>query len=824
MILKATRSRSFELPLFEKLFRIVKRPPLRVRRRKIGPAIRCAVEPDDAAGRYIGQIILGEAIGQIGEGGVVPEHQRGLVGIVELAHGAQHLLRVGVVERFVFLKAVVRQLELLFEMPSRGARAVGGAGQYVIDRNTETAQEFCHEGRVAFAAFVQRTVEIVERRIGPTGFGVTDKVKSTHGPKVSVFRHSADTATANDQTGRVTFVVPRISQTHTSFLRYVVYLHIPVEKTFTEDKHPDMQTALQIPIFTLAFLGAATLLAQPSAQFVSAGSAAGIDAVQRSYGVSAGDFDGDGWDDLYISRHFAPNLLYRNLRNGTYEEIGASMGVDYPGDTWMATWGDYDGDGDLDLYLGNRNETNVLYRNDGSTFTDISETSGANLHAYHTRAALAADVDLDGDLDLYCANLNHQNELYLNNGDGTFVENTYGSGAVDQKIAMGSVFFDYDNDGDQDLYLTHDADQANILYQNDGMGNFVNVAEAANADVAANGMGVDVGDINNDGWMDLYITNLSHNNLLLNLGPDANGVVRFQRIGASAGVQDLGMGWGTTFIDYDNDGYLDIYCVNDSNFAPNPNLLYRNNGDLTFSIVSENTPLTSMNGGYGTVATDANRDGRLDLVVCNAGTSEPNELFFNQEPELYNFIGFRFRSQVEGNTHYVGARVRITDNDGVKQIREITAGMGFASQNSTAVHFGLGTADAIQSLEIALPGQGFETVPGDFVVNAHYLIEDGDVVTVSTTEVVGERPATHVTVLQNPVYETLKLRVDGRRFGRMRVEIYNMEGRRFQRSTVELSGHPQEEVFVDIAALNAGAYTLVLQGDFGEWSGRIVVL
>ena len=580
--------------------------------------------------------------------------------------------------------------------------------------------------------------------------------------------------------------------------------------------------ARQLPLLGF-LLGTPLLLAQPTAQFVSAGAAAGIDAQQRSYGVSAGDFDGDGWDDLYISRHFAPNLLYRNLRNGTYEEVGASMGVDYPGDTWMATWGDYDGDGDLDLYLGNRNEPNVLYRNDGTVFTDITETSGTNLHAYHTRAALTADVDLDGDLDLYCANLNHQNELYLNNGDGTFVENTYPSGAVDQKIAMGSVFFDYDNDGDQDLYLTHDANQPNILYQNDGTGNFVNVAVEANADIAANGMGVDVGDINNDGWLDLYITNLYENNLLLNLGPDANGVVRFQRIGASAGVQDLGMGWGTTFIDYDNDGYLDIYCVNDSNFAPIPNVLYRNNGDLTFSIVSADTPLTSMRGGYGTVATDANADGRLDLVVCNAGLSEANELFFNQEPELHNFIGLRFRSQTQANTHYVGARVRLVDNDGVTHVHEITAGMGFASQNSTAVHFGLGTADAVQSVEIALPGQNFETVPGDFLVNAHYLIEDGETITVSTAAPAGETPTVHATILQNPVYETLKLRVDGRRFGRMRVEIYNPAGRMYQQSTVQLSGHEREEVFVDVAGLSSGAYTLVLRGEFGEWSGRIVV-
>ena len=547
----------------------------------------------------------------------------------------------------------------------------------------------------------------------------------------------------------------------------------------------------------------ATLVAAQTADFSDVAEQAGVAAMGRSYGISAGDFDNDGHEDLYISRHFGPNLLYRNLGNGTFQEIGEQRGVDYAGDTFMSIWADTDGDGDLDLYLGNRNEPNRLYRNDSGYFTDISQTAGIDHYDYHTRAVLTADLDADGDLDLYAANLNAQNELYLNDGSGNFTEYTIQSGALDEQIAMAAVFFDYDNDGLQDLYLVHDNNQPNMLYRNMGSTFFANVAPQAGADIAANGMGVDVADFNNDGWLDLYVTNLNENNLLLNLGPDENGTVRFQDITATAGVGDIGMGWGTTFLDYDNDGLLDIYCVNDSNFSPLPNILYRNNGDLTFSIVSTGTTLESLYGGYGTIANDFNGDGLLDLYLCNAGTNEANQLFLNQNISNNHYLKVRLRSTTEQNTHYIGARLRLTTNEGLVLTREINAGMGFVSQNSTTVHFGLGAATGIQSLEIYPSGSDGIAYLEGLDMDRTYTIEDLQNLTVPT-ESPQPSPASF-RIVQNPVGDYLQLECSDNLPIGTRLQIQNMAGRMLYTTTTDGS-HPR----VFLGDLLPGVYNVVL--------------
>ena len=145
---------------------------------------------------------------------------------------------------------------------------------------------------------------------------------------------------------------------------------------------------------------------------------------------------------------------------------------------------------------------------------------------------------------------------------------------------MGSIFFDYDNDGDQDLYLTHDANQTNKLYRNQGNGTFLNLAFMAGLNYQGNCMGVDVADINHDGHLDLYITDLYPSAMFMN-----NGDGTFDDISVSSGTNDSGMTWGCVFFDYDHDGHWDLYIVNDYLFAPLPNIMYHGNGDGTFTPV-----------------------------------------------------------------------------------------------------------------------------------------------------------------------------------------------------------------------------------------------
>lgn len=444
-----------------------------------------------------------------------------------------------------------------------------------------------------------------------------------------------------------------------------------------------------ISIFATLFLHL-TLSAQVNFPDISAQAGIAIDG--RNVGVAIGDYDNDGDEDIYLSRLYTANILYQNNGDNTFTDVAFLAGVAFQGNTYVSTWGDLDNDGDLDLYLGNINQPNKLYRNNGDgTFKDISFPAGIG-HSSKPRSVLFADVDRDGFLDIYLANLLEENVLYHNNGDLTFTDITETANVKDDRISMGAIFFDYDNDDDIDLYLTHDADQPNILYQNDGTGHFTDVSVAANADHESNGMGVDVADVNHDGFLDIYITNLSYNTLLLNQGDGT-----FTDVSQQSGATDTGMGWGTNFFDFNNDSYEDIYMVNDSRFTPAPNVLYENNGDLTFTEVSENQPIASMGASYGSAIADFDQDGRLDVFVANQG-DEGNQLFKNDCAVMGNYLKVKLTGTTS-NRSAIGSRVTLRVGTRIL-LDEVIAGSGYSSQNSLTLHFGLDTAEKVDEMTI----------------------------------------------------------------------------------------------------------------------------
>lgn len=448
------------------------------------------------------------------------------------------------------------------------------------------------------------------------------------------------------------------------------------------------------------------------AQFEDRTAVAGIGNTGQHRGISIIDFDQDGWEDLYFTRLDGANLLYRNEGNGTFTEIAAAAGIAYAGASGTAVWGDLDNDNWPDLVLANRREPSRIYRNNGDgTFTDITAGSGVVVNAQVMSVSLA-DVDSDGHLDLYFANLGEQNAFYLNNGDGTFADYTYASGALDEGIAMGTVFFDYDRDGDPDLYLTHDANQPNILYQNVGGGHFVDVSRASGLDLAAQGMGVDVADIDGDGWLDVYVTNLYENILFRNRGDGT-----FENIAARAGVTDRGMGWGTLFLDYDNDSRPDLYVANETNFGVAyqfyDNILYRNVDGSIFETVSDQNAVKSPFGGYGVAGADLDQNGQVDLVIANSG-QDGNQLLLNFQPNDHHWTTIRLRG-TRSNRSAIGARVQVESGDLVL-VDEVIAGSGFSGQNSLYLHFGLGDRNRIDRLTISWPGgeeEIFEDLPAD---------------------------------------------------------------------------------------------------------------
>jgi hypothetical protein len=520
--------------------------------------------------------------------------------------------------------------------------------------------------------------------------------------------------------------------------------------------------------FVIYLLFCGNLLSGQGIQYTDISSNANVDYVGLNVGMSFGDYDNDGDEDLYVVTG-EKNKLYQNQGNGTFTEVGLLAGVRDTSSSLCSTWGDVNNDGFLDLYVGNYNMANRLFLNNGDgTFSDITVSAGVG-NTNDPRSLMMVDYDNDGFLDLYVANLGKQNVLYKNNGDNTFSDVTVASGATDYGIAMGSVFFDYDNDGDQDLYLTHDNYNPCILYQNQGNGTFWDVSQASGTNLSAMAMGVDFGDFNNDGFFDLYITNLGLNFLLKN-----NGDGTFTDIAFDARVDDNGMGWGTYFLDVDNDGLQDLYMINNSNFIPKPNALYHNLGNDSFAIVSTNTDLESRYNGIGGASADIDNDGRIDIAISNIG-GIGNQLFQNTTVNNNNWIKIKTEGTVS-NRAGIGSRVEIFTN-GWHQMNEVASGRSYCSGNSLIMHFGVGTATNVDSVRVSWSSGQVDVYP-NMAVNKHYLATEGTSLTpiLLSNTTSPELARIEAKAFPNPFTHTTSLTFTLEKSEEVAIHVYNSMG------------------------------------------------
>jgi hypothetical protein len=445
----------------------------------------------------------------------------------------------------------------------------------------------------------------------------------------------------------------------------------------------------------LALILSTALTVSSQISFIDRTNFAGLGGTALNQGLALGDYDNDGREDLYVSAlNGGPNRLFRNMGNFIFQDVSAQAGVNYAGTSKVSSWGDIDNDGDPDLYVGNRDENDVLYINQGDgTFTEETAARGIYNPA-PTSAVLFSDINRDGWLDVYLGNMHQPNIMYLNDGTGHFTDHAESSGATDDAVAMGSVFFDFDLDGDEDLYLPHDAQVPYILYRNEGNVQFTNISSEANVNYAGFGMGAEVGDFNQDGYMDIYITNLYDNVLYQNMGDGT-----FESVGEAMHVNDYGMGWGSVFADFDNDRLQDIYVSNDFNFSPYENVLYRNTGN-DFEIVSEGDPCASPHAGYATVASDLNDDGLMDLLVANSGAPGV-QLFQNVSTANNHYIAIHLAG-VQSNNDAIGARIEVHTAAGI-QYDQVISSSGYAANNGRWIHFGLGNDEVVDLLKIYWP-------------------------------------------------------------------------------------------------------------------------
>jgi hypothetical protein len=421
-------------------------------------------------------------------------------------------------------------------------------------------------------------------------------------------------------------------------------------------------------------------------------------------GVSAVDFDEDGDDDLTISTGFGKEILfYINNGDGTFSLITPTP-IPVNEHNKMMVWGDIDNDGDKDLLVTGYQSRNYLFENDGNlNFTDITASAGIPIFDDWTYGASFCDYNNDGNIDFYICNRHnntYSNYMYRNNGDGTFTDVTRDIGVSDgTQLTFQSSFFDFDNDGHQDIYLANDRLFGNTMLHNKGDGTYEDVSNASGAGITIDAMNTGPGDINNDGYFDLYITNTpgaGGNKMLKN-----NGDGTFSDVSVSSGTDAFQFTWAGIWFDFDNDTDMDLYVCNMKNFPNSPNLLYENQfadtGVETFVQVGGATGLAGDTyRSHSAAFFDYNEDGKLDMAVPNNG-DDPIIIMENVDLNTNNWIKFTLEGTMS-NRDGIGTRIEIYTDNGQLQARYHMYSEAYLNQNFDKEHFGLGTATTVDSV------------------------------------------------------------------------------------------------------------------------------
>jgi hypothetical protein len=481
-----------------------------------------------------------------------------------------------------------------------------------------------------------------------------------------------------------------------------------------------------------------------------------------SGGVALFDYDNDGYLDIYFVNSLTVDLaakhqktksaLYHNNGDGTFTDVTDKAGVGDVGFGMGVAVGDYNNDGFDDLYVTCLGRNHLFKNNGNGTFTDVTNKAGVGDPRWSTGAAFL-DYDNDGKLDLFVSNyvdfdLDHLPEfgkgrtcqfkgvpvqcgprglpgagdsLYHNNGDGTFTDVSKKAGVSDPNgyYGLGVICSDFDEDGYVDIFVANDS-TPNFLYHNNGDGTFKEIGFTSGTAVNESGseqgcMGVTVGDYDHDGKLDLFITNFDdeYNVLYHNDGHNA-----FTDVSYAAKLAEVSLpyvGWGTKFFDYDNDGWLDLFAANGHAYPQRDHyrqreLLHHNNRDGTFSEVAAQMGASLMQErvGRGVAFGDIDNDGDIDIVVNDLDGSP--QLLRNDGGNSNNSVLIKTVG-VNSNRDGIGARVKIVSGD-LTQIDELRSGGSYISQNDLRLHFGLEKRTTIDLIEVRWPSGVIDKVTG----------------------------------------------------------------------------------------------------------------
>ncbi len=421
-------------------------------------------------------------------------------------------------------------------------------------------------------------------------------------------------------------------------------------------------------------------------------------------GVSFVDFDQDGLDDITLATGLGePLSFYKNAGNGF---IKIPSLVEHTDNAKQVLWIDFDNDGDNDLFVASHSAPNRLYENTGDLhLIDITESVGIHINDNRTYGAAFADYNRDGWLDLYfCERFDGQaglNQffLYQNNADGTFTEVSETTNTKDLgKVPFCASFLDYNNDKWPDIYIAHDRNRGNTMLQNLGNGTFQDVSEITQTVLDIEAMSVAVGDYNNDGWSDIYCTNIPDGSVLLqNQGFINEEPILYNDVATEANVGFYGFGWGANFFDADNDSDLDLYISGNLMGSDKiSSAFYSNQGNGSFDeFFFEGDTVLSYNNAIG----DFNNDGLSDIIVVNQNPFK-SQLWENKNL-AQNWLKISLQGRLS-NKNGIGSKLEIFTSDAY-QMRYTHCGIGFLGQNSLVENIGLSEVNQVDSLLITWP-------------------------------------------------------------------------------------------------------------------------
>jgi len=528
--------------------------------------------------------------------------------------------------------------------------------------------------------------------------------------------------------------------------------------------------------------------------------------IQQSLGVAWGDYNNDGFLDLFIANGNTQNNLYTNNGDGTFSKVTTGAIATDRGDSRGSLWADYDNDGDLDLYVSNRGgnvpppvtgpvEANFLYQNDGPpsyTFTKIT-TDPVVTETNFTWSSSWVDYDNDGDLDLHVPDNLHAADdfFFTNDGNGAFTSATpiFVEPGSEPSTGVAS-WIDFDNDGDQDVALfksgrflpagAEDNRMFRNLLSETGSLDFEEITTGGIVSHFDNDFQASWADYDNDGDMDVFLGHAGGPRGIANYLYRNDGQGTFTRITSGAISTDrdgtLGSGWG----DYDNDGDIDLLVANGGPLDK----LYSNNGDGTFTSMSQSQvgPIVSTPGNsWGAAWGDYNNDGFLDAIIINAGAA--NNLYRNDVANGNHWINIEAKG-TSSNRSGIGAKVyakATVFGESYWQLRHISGSpTGDRSQNSLRVHFGLGDATSIDSLRIEWPSGVIDETAG-VPVDQFLIAQEGMGFSVSTVssekELIRSGQDVDIINFPNPFKDTTTIRYTLHKTGHVRISVFDLLGR-----------------------------------------------